>query len=112
MLADDGNEMDWPEGATRGHAEFKTWYDRVTRVYFDEVHTVKKVNARLEGDAADVEVVVNWEAKTWNPPEPTSNRLCVDAYQTWRVIRSAPGGRPLILRYVVDRLEPTNVSDI
>jgi hypothetical protein len=107
MLLDDGNEMDWPEGTTRGHAEFNGWYQRVTRVYFDEVHTVEKVAARIDGSAAEVEVVVNWQASTWNPPEPTSSRLAFDAYQTWEVIRPAGGGHALIKRYVVDRLEPT-----
>jgi hypothetical protein len=106
MLLDDGNEMMWPEGPTHGHAEFKGWYDRVTRLFFDEVHTITKVEAAIDGDRADVEVVVNWQAKTWNPPEPKSVWLGFDAYQTWEVIRSPETGAPVIKRYVVDNLEP------
>jgi hypothetical protein len=104
MLLDDGNEMLWPEGPTHGHAEFTGWYDRVTRLFFDEVHTLKKVEPRIDGDSAEVEVVVNWQAKTWNPPEPKSKWLGFDAYQTWEVVRSPDNGKPVIKRYVVDDL--------
>jgi hypothetical protein len=106
MLLDEGNEMDWPEGPTYGHQEFKGWYDRVTRIFFDEVHTLSKVEPTIDGDRADVEVVVNWQAKVWNPPEPKSKWLGFDAYQTWEVVRSPESGKPVIKRYVVDKLEP------
>jgi hypothetical protein len=105
MLLDDGNEMLWPEGPTYGHAGFKTWYDRVTRIFFDEVHTITKVDPKIDGDSADVEVVVNWQAKVWNPPEPNSKFLGFDAYQTWQVVRSPETGKAVIKRYAVDNLE-------
>ena len=39
MLLDDGNVMEWPEGPTHGHAEFRdSCYERVIRIFFDEVH--------------------------------------------------------------------------
>lgn len=106
MLLDDGNEMMWPEGPTHGHAEFTGWYDRVTRIFFDEVHTLTKVESRIDGDQAEVEVVVNWQARVWNPPAPKSEWLGFDAYQTWEVVRSPENGRAVIKRYVVDRLDP------
>jgi hypothetical protein len=105
MLLDDGNEMLWPEGPTYGHAGFKTWYDRVTRLFFDEVHTITKVDPKIDGESADVEVVVNWQAKVWNPPEPNSKFLGFDAYQTWQVVRSPETGKAVIKRYAVDNLE-------
>ena len=104
MLADDGLEMVFPEGTSRGHAGFTEWYERVTRIFFDEVHTLKKVEPTLAGERADVEVVVNWQAKVWNPPEPTSKWLGFDAYQTWQVARSPESGSAVITRYVVDNL--------
>src|SRR4051812_35662775 len=82
MILDDGNEMMWPEGPTHGHKEFKGWYDRVTRIFFDEVHTLTKVEPKIDGESADVEVVVNWQAKVWDPPEPKSQWLGLDAPQT------------------------------
>lgn len=111
MLLDEGNEMLWPEGPTHGHAEFKGWYDRVTRLFFDEVHTITKVESRIDGDSAEVEVVVNWQAKTWNPPEPKSKWLGFDAYQTWVVVRSPETGAPVIKRYAVDKLDPMAGSE-
>jgi hypothetical protein len=53
---------------------------------------------------ASVEVVVNWQAKVWNPPEPKSKFLGFDAYQTWEVVRSPESGKAVIKRYVVDDL--------
>jgi len=111
MLLDEGNEMLWPEGPTHGHAEFKGWYDRVTRLFFDEVHTITKVESRIDGDSAEVEVVVNWQAKTWNPPEPKSKWLGFDAYQSWVVVRSPETGAPVIKRYAVDNLAPMEGSE-
>jgi hypothetical protein len=110
MLLDDGNEMLWPEGPTHGHKEFKGWYDRVTRLFFDEVHTITKVESRIDGESADVEVVVNWQATTWNPPEPKSTWLGFDAYQTWQVVRSPEHGGAVIKRYAVDKLDPMEGS--
>jgi hypothetical protein len=107
MLLDDGNEMMWPEGPTHGHKEFNDdWYQRVIRIFFDEVHTITKVDSKIDGDSADVEVVVNWQAKIWNPPEPNSKFLGFDAYQTWQVVRSPETGKAVIKRYVVDKLDP------
>lgn len=110
MLLDAGNEMLWPEGPTYGHAEFTGWYNRVTRLFFDEVHTLKKVEPRIDDDGAEVEVVVNWQAKTWSPPEAKSKWLGFDAYQTWVVVRSPETGKPVIKRYVVDSLDPMEGS--
>jgi hypothetical protein len=104
MLADDGLEMVFPEGTSRGHAGFTEWYERVTRIFFDEVHTLEKVEPTIAEQSADVEVVVNWQAKVWNPPEPTSKWLGFDAYQTWQVERSPESGSVVIKRYVVDNL--------
>jgi hypothetical protein len=104
MLADDGLEMVFPEGTSRGHAGFTEWYERVTRIFFDEVHTLKKVEPTIGDGRADVEVVVNWQATVWNPPEPKSKWLGFDAYQTWVVERSPESGKAVIKRYIVDDL--------
>jgi ketosteroid isomerase-like protein len=105
MMLDQGNEMDWPEGPTRGHAEFTGWYEKVIRRFFDEVHTLKSVEPAIDGDRADVKVVVNWQASVWEPPTPKSKLLHMDAYQTWEVVRSPESGKAVIKRYVVDSFE-------
>ena len=104
MVAEDA-EFEFPEITTHGHREFvDNWYEVVIRRFFDEVHTVKEVVPSGAGDRKDVKVVVNWQAKVWDPPEPNSKWLGMDAYQTWQVRRSPTTGRPVIVRYVVDDL--------
>jgi hypothetical protein len=110
MLADDDLEMYFPEGVSRGHAGFEAWYQRVIRIFFDEVHTVKEVQSTPSGGQADVKVVVNWQAKVWNPPEAKSKWLGFDAYQTWVVRRSPSTQKAVIVKYVVDKLDPMKGS--
>jgi hypothetical protein len=57
------------------------------------------------GEGVKVRVVVRWEASVWKPPRPKSERIILDAYQTWTVRRSPRSGKPIIASYVVDRLE-------
>jgi hypothetical protein len=106
MLADDELEMRFPEGTMRGHAGFGEWYDRVIRLFFDETHTVTQVALDPGANGlATVKVVVNWQAKVWDPPAPNSKWLGFDAYQTWQVRRD-PNGQAVIVSYAVDELKP------
>ena len=104
IVASSGLEMYWPEGPTFGVDEFKGWYDRVTKTFFDEVHTMKDLAITPRGDEADVKLVVNWQARVWNPPDAKSKWLGMDARQTW-VGRVSEDGRPVIQKYVVDGLD-------
>jgi hypothetical protein len=97
--------MKLPEATLRGLADFESWYERVIRIFFDEVHTVKSVKSELTDDGARVKVVVRWEASVWNPPAATSQRIKLDAYQTWTVRRSDTSGEPVIAQYTVDELK-------
>lgn len=103
MVASNDLEMHWPEGPTFGVDEFKGWYDRVTKTFFDEVHTMKDLDITPRGDEADVKLVVNWQARVWSPPDAKSKWLGMDARQTW-LVRSE-GGRPVIQKYVVDGID-------
>jgi len=102
-LSSSGLEMYWPEGPTFGVDEFKGWYDRVTKTFFDEVHTMKELVITPRDDEADVKLVVNWQARVWNPPDAKSKWLGMDARQSW-VVRSEDG-RPVIQKYVVDGID-------
>jgi len=104
FVSTSGLEMYWPEGPTFGVDGFKGWYERVTRTFFDEVHTMKELTITPRGDEADVKLVVNWQAKVWNPPDPKSKWLGMDARQTW-VVRRSEAGRPVIQKYVVDGID-------
>lgn len=61
-------EFKVPEDTFLGHQGFGRWYEAVTNRFFDEVHTVTKVEPVIEGDRAIVRVLVNWQAKIWDPP--------------------------------------------
>lgn len=104
MLADEGLEMKFPEATLHGHAEFEGWYQGVIRIFFDEVHTLKEVTVTPTQEGAQVKVVVRWEASVWKPPAAKSERIVLDAYQTWVVKRSARTQKPVVVTYIVDDL--------
>lgn len=110
LLADEGLNMLFPEGAMKGLEGFHGWYERVINLFFDEIHTLKQVKVFPNSDRTIVKVVVRWEASRWNPPAPTSERIVADAYQTWELVRSPKTGKPVILTYTVDSLEYENGS--
>lgn len=104
LLADEDVEMQFPEATLRGTADFQQWYERVTHLFFDEVHTLKRVDVEATDEGMLVKVVVRWEASVWNPPAAYSQRIKLDAYQTWLVTRSPRSGQPVISRYTVGEL--------
>ena len=103
LLADEELEMVFPEATITGWAGFEGWFQRVIRIFFDEVHTLKEVTSTVQGDQAEVKVIVQWEASVWNAPEATSKRIVADAYQTWQV--KLKGEKLVITRYEVDDLK-------
>ncbi len=111
LVAEQGLEMRFPEATLRTPAEFRQWYDTVTRRFFDEVHEMKELSVDVSSpDAANVKLVVNWQAHIWDPPAPKSVWLGFDAYQTWVVKRSQTTGKPVVATYIVDKLDPMEGS--
>lgn len=107
LLADDELEMHFPEEVQKGHAGFRSWYNTVTHRFFDEAHELKEFEVTQQNDMwVKVSLVVNWQAKVWDPPQPHSKWLGFDAAQTWELRCSPETGKPQIVRYIVDRLEP------
>jgi hypothetical protein len=104
FLAEEGLVMKFPETTAKGLADFESWFQRVIRIFFDEVHTVKECTPRISGNEAEVHVVVQWEASVWNPPAPNSARIKLDADQTWMVRRSDRTGGLEITMYNVNGL--------
>ncbi len=88
LLADDGLRMIFPDGDITDRASFKTWYDRVTNIFFDENHNVASVKSEIQGDGATLDVVVAWQASWFEPPAAKSKRTAMDATQRWTVRRS------------------------
>ncbi len=94
MLADEGLRVQFPDGDITDMASFKTWYDRVTNIFFDESHNVVSVEGEVRDDEADVIVVVAWQASFWEPPAAKSKRTSMDATQHWIVRRSDKNAPP------------------
>lgn len=104
-LADDGLKMIFPETTVEGHAGFTGWYDTVVARFFDEAHDVKSIDVELHSPTkATARVLVNWQARIWDPPEPTSHWLGFDAYQTWEI--ELIDGNPVVTSYSVDYFDP------
>jgi hypothetical protein len=104
-LIDEGLEMRFPEVTARGHSGFIDWYKAVTNRFFDEAHTVKKVGiTRIDAAGADLDVVVNWQCKIWDPPAAASQFLGFDAYQRWELVFPPEGGAKL-KTYIVDDMK-------
>jgi len=101
MLSSSSLTMRFPEATIRSHEEFRQWYETVIRTYFDQLHELKMLDISIAGDGADVRLVVNWQARSWNPPDGYSHRLGLFAHQTWRVVLE--GDRAVIAEYSVER---------
>jgi hypothetical protein len=105
LLSPDGLEMKFPEATLTTMAEFEGWYQGVIRIFFDEVHIVRKNDVTFNEDgSATVDIVVHWEASVWKPPARNSARISLEAYQTWIVV-PGPENQPLVKFYSVDKLE-------
>lgn len=112
LLSEEGLEMRFPEGTFKGFEGFAGWYrgddqnPGVINIFFDEVHTLKLVRqTSVSEEKVEVKVIVKWEASKWDPPAPISERIVMDAYQTWVVKRSLTTKKPVIQVYIVDSME-------
>jgi ketosteroid isomerase-like protein len=107
LLADQELEMHFPEGVQKGHAGFRTWYRTVTSRFFDEVHDLKQFAVtRSDSTSAEVRLIVNWQAKIWDPPRPRSTCIGFNASQTWELRNSPANGGLKMTRYIVNALDP------
>lgn len=88
FLADADLRMQFPDGDIRGLDTFRTWYERVTHLFFDEIHSLHSVDGTIDGDRAQLRVVVGWQASWFEPPAAKSRRTSMDATQDWTVRRS------------------------
>jgi hypothetical protein len=106
FLAKDGLRMVFPDGDITDLASFKTWYDRVTNIFFDENHNVQSVEATVSATEASLEVVVGWQASWFTPPAAKSRRVSLDATQKWVVRPSNRNPWGLEIAYYHATAEP------
>lgn len=104
-LAHNGLAMKFPEATLQSLDDFRQWYETVIHRFFDEVHVVKQVEVQFTSPVhADVLVIVNWQARVWDPPAAHSDWLGFDATQSWSIVLQ--DGAPRIRDYSVDDLAP------
>ncbi|MCK9460311.1 MAG: nuclear transport factor 2 family protein [Proteobacteria bacterium] len=101
MLSAASLHMEFPGDSLRSQAEFRVWLHKVTNLFFDQVHDVLFLDVRLAGDKAEVNLVVNWQAKTWTPPAPYSEWTGSNVHQRWEVIRDPQSEKAVISEYIV-----------
>jgi hypothetical protein len=71
-------------------------------VFFDEKHTVRNVEiVDRTNDEANITVIVNWRSTWWKAPATTSNRIDLEATQTWR-LRSCSSTKNAFALEIVD----------
>jgi hypothetical protein len=110
MIADRGLEFHLPETVLRNRDDFCRWYvgggdlPGVVNVFFDEQHTLSRIDASRVDDRSRVAVVVNWQARSRR--NLTANGLVTTPTKLWEMARSPSTGKPVIVRYVVDELRP------
>jgi SnoaL-like domain len=109
LLAESGLVMQFPNEILHGVQDFRRWYETATHTFFDEEHKLSSVHVSLRGECAEVELVVNWQAKSWRPPQAKSDWLGFDAHQLWTVVANA-NDDPVIAKYIVDKLDPMSGS--
>ncbi len=117
FVADEGLEMIWPEKTFQGIDNFKAWYaggtysdgeraPGVINLFFDENHNVVSVDATIQGDSAEVRVILAWQTSWWEPPAAKSKRTSVSPTQTWTVRRSSKNSYGLEITYYNAIAEP------
>ncbi|MBP1466980.1 nuclear transport factor 2 family protein [Candidatus Chloroploca sp. M-50] len=106
LLADEGLNMQFPDGDIRDYNSFKTWYDRVTNLFFDENHYVQQVEMQIDGDTAVLDVIVGWQASWWEAPAAKSKRVSMDATQRWTVRSSDKNAFGMVIEIYNATVEP------
>ncbi|MFD7164389.1 nuclear transport factor 2 family protein [Streptomyces violascens] len=101
-IVDDGLEMAFPERTLRSHADFREWYEAVGEAFTDQSHVVERLDVSEDSTGVDISLTVVWTAKQTSDGSVSSFRIG----QTWRLVREAGTGRPLISGYRVGDLNP------
>ncbi|MBN8231530.1 hypothetical protein JYK02_28860 [Corallococcus macrosporus] len=106
LVAEDDLRMLFPDGDIRDFDSFKTWYERVTHLFFDENHNIQSLEATVRDDEAEVKIVVGWQASWFEPPAAKSKRVSLNATQGWLLRRSIRNVHGLEIVYYDATVEP------
>ncbi|PYC86932.1 hypothetical protein C7C46_05440 [Streptomyces tateyamensis] len=100
----DGIRFIFPEVTVTDYAGLKNWYDTVTNRFFDEAHTVELSDVEAADGFYKVHVIVRWQTRIWNPPQPKSQALDFRADQSWEIV--FVDGKPKLRTYDVTSFVP------
>ncbi|HZP82142.1 MAG TPA: hypothetical protein VFB21_10915 [Chthonomonadaceae bacterium] len=106
FLSDECLDMQFPDGKICDFTSFKTWYDRVTHLFFDENHNVQSVEIQISGEEAVADIVVGWQASWFEPPAAKSKRVSMNATQRWRIRPSNKNAYGLEITYYNATVKP------
>lgn len=106
MLSSDELEMKFPERTLRNRTDFKEWYHDVTHLFFDQVHEIKMLTIDTVGNGASINLIVNWQARTWKAPAGFSEWQGFYIRQRWVVKKDRKTSNPVIAVYEVGELDP------
>lgn len=95
--------MKFPEATLENEKDFENWYKDVSQTFFDQVHELKMLDMVLNADTAEVKLIVNWQARTWDPPAGYSQWTGFYAHQSWKIVKD--GSKLKIKEYIVESLE-------
>jgi hypothetical protein len=112
MLSTEGLEMKFPDSTMKNHADFSQWYHTVTHLFFDQVHEIKFLAVSLDNELATVNLIVNWQARTWQPPAAFSEWQGAYVHQTWTVKKDAQTEKPVIVTYLVGQFDPMKLTGL
>ena len=104
LLNFDALEMKFPESTLTTKDDFVNWHKTVTSKFFDQSHELKMFIVDVNGSEAAVKLIVNWRARTWEPPDATSQYICADVFQTWKVEKIS--GKAKFSTYSVNSFQP------
>lgn len=106
MLSPRNLEMQFPDQTLGNYDDFRAWLNTVTHLFFDQVHDVKYLDVQIAGSQATVNLIVNWQARTWKPPAAYSEWQGSYVHQQWTVRRDPASGRVVIVTYKVGSFDP------
>jgi hypothetical protein len=108
LVADREAQMIFPEKTLVNTDDVLAWYSGgtysdgekapgVINIFFDENHNVVSVASKINGDQAQVRVVVAWQASSFVPPAAKSKRVSADFTQDWILQRSTKNPYGLVI---------------
>lgn len=101
----DDFELKFPEKTITNTEEFCDWYNTVTNKYFDQVHNVKNIDIEISEEKADIILMLNWEARSWEPTNPYSCYTNCEIIQSWILVKDPSKNKPAIKKYIVNYLK-------